>query len=161
LEFDGRFFFFAMILPFAAEMFQGFVNMWFYYLFPTISTSLLPWIGFAFAPLSLGLSVFLPFGVMYILSTRVTETQHYRAIIISIFLGCWIGEAAASLLNTFIMYQLGGSYGTDTLLASVYILWGTLTSALSPSVFISLAATLLAYYNKTSQPTQPSQSIQI
>ncbi len=153
MEFDAKFFGFAVVLPFAAELFQQFANMWLYHLIP-VASRLLPWSGLAFAPLSLGLGVFLPFGVMYFLSTKVTEPQRYRAIITSIFLGCWIGQAAAFLLGTLIMYQLGGSYGADPVLATVYILWGVLTSALSSTLFINLAATLLAYYNKAVQPIQ-------
>ena len=69
---------------------------------------------------------------------------------ISIFLGSWVGQVSVLVVNIFVsVLAQGGSYtGWDALLGTA---WQISVLALSEVFFVSLAAVLFAYYQKTAK----------
>jgi hypothetical protein len=148
--FNMKFFIAALLLDLTSGLINSFLSLWMHFAFPGLSPSFITWFSLAFAPVSFALSIALPFAVMYLLTTRHSGPQ-INPVIVSTFLGCWIGEASTLTLNILINYLLGGSH--DLLLPVFYILWGLFAAAFSATLFITLTAILLANYSKTTTHT--------
>lgn len=155
MEFNAKFLLVAACLSLIAEALQIIVTLLDYISSWRIAT--LSWIWLGLAPLQLLLGVALPFAIMYILSTKMPCESAYRPIMISTFLGCWIGQLASLIINTSITYVMTGGYsGTYLFYAVVLTLWQVFAQAFSSTFFISLGAILLAYYQQTTnKPPSP------
>jgi len=156
LLFNSKFFLVAIIIALITAVVHNIVTVWIHFAFPTLPVSFFGWFSLAFAPVSFGLSVALPFSVMYYLSQKVTDFSHYRPIILSTFLGCWVGQVAGLILNIAVTNYLGSSYGLD-ILSALYMLWSLFTAAFSSVFFISFSAILFAYYNR--KPTATLEAL--
>lgn len=162
-----RFFIAALLLSLAAGLIHDFLSIWVNFALPVTSSSFIPWFGLAFAPMSFALSVALPFAVMHFLGKTLDDLL-IRPAIVSVFLGCWIGQVTSQLINFGLIYLQGGSYGGDILWTTLYFLWSIFAAAFSSILFISLTAILLARYLKslqsppaeTSYHNPPAQSSQ-
>lgn len=145
MQFNVKFFFTSVVLSFVVGIFQHLI-MWLHlYRLPI---SVLSWISFALAPVQLGFAVFLPFGVMYIFSRRTSLVSAFQSIIVSTFLGCWTGGVAIFVVDRFIS-SLGGATYDSVLLYTFWIGWSIFALAFSQIFFVSLAAILWAYYQKS------------
>jgi hypothetical protein len=105
--------------------------------------------------ITLAFSVLVPLVVMYFLSNKVSLLVAYRPIIVSVFLGCWIGSIAVELLNQVIML-LGGAVYITTWIVIPWIIWILFVVAFSRIFFVCLSAVLYVYYRKTSATLQTS-----
>ena len=145
MQFNAKFFFTSVVLSFVVGISQHLI-MWLHlYRLPI---SVLSWISFALAPVQLGFVVLLPFGVMYIFSRRINSVPIFQSIIVSTFLGCWVGGVAIFVVDRFIS-SLGGAIYDSVLLYTFWIIWSIFALAFSQIFFVSLAAILWAYYQKS------------
>jgi hypothetical protein len=110
------------------------------------------------------IAVFLPFAIMYLISTKIQSWTHMWPILVSTFLGCLLGgiiNAAVDFIPGLLLSVNYGSLGLLVIIYEVFIL--ILLAIFSEVLFVSIAAILLAYYNThpdktTPQPTQVAPS---
>ena len=143
MEFNVKFFLVAIVLSLVAEIFHH-LNIWMLYV-GRLPMDIYSWIVIALAPVQLIFGVVIPFAVMYILATRISSVV--KSVIVSTFLGCWIGGVAVLAFHTYLMR---GSYGYDSLFQlAFWTIWEIFAKALSAIFFVSLAAILFAHYQRT------------
>ena len=146
LEFDATFFFTAIILSVVSGAFHHLGTWLHLYRLPM---SLYSWISLGLAPVNLVFSVVLPFAVLYVLSMKATA-KCKKPIMVSTFLGCWIGGLIVFSVHTYILYSSGGSFSSDsTFQLILWIIWEIFSTTLSAVFFVSLAAILFVHYQKT------------
>jgi hypothetical protein len=141
VEFNLKFFFVATVLTVALTLVNA--TTWVRYLGPSnFQTS----IYFFFQPLQLVLSVFLPFAVMYMISLKTPQGARLRPILLSTFLGCWLGGLINTAIQFFVTIQVSSWANVNLLLTIYEICWLIATAAFSGILFVSIAAIMLAYY---------------
>ena len=110
------------------------------------------------------IAVFLPFAVMYLISTKIQSWTHVWQILVSTFLGCMLGGIINAAVDFIPGLWLSVNYGYLSLLVIIYEISITILLAVfSEVLFVSIAAILFAYYHthpdKTiPQPTQVAPS---
>ena len=107
------------------------------------------------------LAVFLPFAVMYMISTKIQSWTHVWPILVSTFLGCLLGGIINTAVDFTAALSLSFDYGSFGLLVIIYeIFISILLTAFSEVLFVSIAAILFAYYHTHPDKTIP-QSTQV
>lgn len=150
MSFDAKFFFVAIVLSIVAGLSQ-YITQWLllvYRLSPLFFSSLV--VGLA--PVRLAFGVVVPFVVMYFLGKNVDSPSAFKPIIISIFLGSWIGQVSVFLAGIFVNLT-HGAYYSFAVIAVFHVAWEIIAGALSGVFFASLAAVLFAHYQKTAKET--------
>lgn len=151
MSFDAKFFFVAVILSIAAGLSQ-YITQWLllvYRLSPLFFSSLV--VGLA--PVRLVFGVVVPFAIMYFLGKNVDLPSAFKPIIMSVFLGSWIGQVSVFFAGIFVNLT-HGAYYSFALIAAFHVAWEIIAGALSGIFFASLAAVLFAYYQKTARETR-------
>lgn len=156
MEFDAKFFLVSLLLSAIAGIPQC-LYTWLI-LDRIVSVEVYSWLSLITSPTGLVLGVLLPFVVMYLLSKTVTLQSMFRPVIISTFLGCWIGAAATGVANYAIILLSNGT--TTSPLFIVWIALSIVADAFSLIFFVSLAAILFAHYRKTISQLPPERSVQ-
>lgn len=146
-----KFLFVTSILAIVAGVFQNLITWLQIWRLPEESMSLAV---LGLSSLQLVFGVFIPFAVMYTLGMKVPESV-YKPILISVFLGSWIGGVVIFCLDLSFSLDLSiiilnqNSYGTGSLLFSIiWVIWRIFASAFSSVLFVCVAAVLFAYYRK-------------
>jgi hypothetical protein len=86
---------------------------------------------------------------MYVLGKKVALKSN-KPIMVCTFLGCWIGGVAILAVNKYIQNpDVGGYSGGLILQLTLWTIWEIFSTAFSAIFFVSLAALLFAYYQKT------------
>ena len=149
LEFNIKFFFVATILSLTGGIVQR-LGFWLF-VHDQMSASLYAWFAAILSPVQLLCSVILPFAVMYITS-RGISSEAIRSVILSTFLGCWIGGVIVLAINAYSIYSIVASFAFDHLFQIILgSMWEIFTTALSGIFFVCFAAILFAYYQKTAR----------
>ena len=150
VRFDLKYFIAATLLTLALLLVD--YRIWYIYggVSPTESLTYL------FPLARLVLAVFLPFAVMYMISTKIQSWTHVWPILVSTFLGCLLG----GIINTAVDFTAGLSlsfnYGSLGLLVIIYeIVISILLAIFSEILFVSIAAILFAYYHTHPDRTTP------
>jgi len=110
------------------------------------------------------IAVFLPFAVMYLISTKIQSWTHVWPILVSTFLGCLLGGIINVAVDFIPEMYLSVNFGYFGLYVTIYeIIVSILLVVFSEILFVSIAAILFAYYHthpdKTiPQPTQAAPS---
>ena len=158
VRFDLKYFIAATLLTLALLL----VDYRIWYVYGGVSPT--QFLTYLFPLARLVIAVFLPFAVMYMISTKIQSWTHVWPILVSTFLGCLIGGIINAAVDFIPGLWLNVNYGSLGLLVIIYeILVSILLLVFSQVLFVSIAAILLAYYNthpdKTiPQPTQISPS---
>jgi hypothetical protein len=106
-----------------------------------------------FGSMTLAFSVFVPLAMMYFMSNKLSPIAAYRPIIVSVFLGCWIGSAIVELANQLITLS-GGVFRTSPWMVIAWIIWIVFVVAFSRMFFVCLSMVLFVRYRKTSATLQ-------
>ncbi|MDH5461703.1 MAG: hypothetical protein OEX09_05730 [Candidatus Bathyarchaeota archaeon] len=147
MEFNAKFLFLAVIFSLVSGVFYH-LGTWLY-LYLRLPLDLYSWIVLGLAPVQLVFGVVLPFAVMYVLSTRI-GLEVAKSVMVSTFLGCWIGNVATFAADRYLLYFRGGSYSVDASPQFIlWLIWEIFARAFSTVFFVSLAAILFAQYRKT------------
>ena len=110
-----------------------------------------PWLWLVIEPTKLLFGVFMPFAVVYVLTTR-ENPKTAKPLLITTFLGCWVGQLATIAIDRYITY-----FEIDDLLHfTLATTWQIFASLFSLTLFVSLTAILLAHHQKTT--TNPTSS---
>ena len=126
--------------------------------------SLTQFLTYLFPLARLVIAVFLPFAVMYFISTKIQSWTHVWPILVSTFLGCLLGGIINTAVDFTAALSQGFNYGSFGLLVIIYeIFISVLLTAFSEVLFVSIAAILFAYYHThpdrtIPQPTQVAPS---
>ena len=126
--------------------------------------SLTQFLTYLFPLARLVLAVFLPFAVMYFISTKIQSWTHVWPILVATFLGCLLGGIINVAIDFIPELYLSVNYGYLGPLVTIYeIIISILLALFSEVLFVSIAAILFAYYHthpdKTlPQPTQVAPS---
>ena len=158
VRFDLKYFIAATLLTLALLLVD--YRIWYVYggVLPT------QFLTFLFPLASLVIAVFLPFAVMYLISTRIQSWTHVWPILVSTFLGCLLGGIINTAVDFIPGMWLGVNYGYLGLLVIIYeIVISILLAIFSEILFVSIAAILFAYYHThpdrtIPQPTQVAPS---
>lgn len=141
VDFNSRFFLASAILSLFTGVSYRFYT-WLHYL--RIIEFPIPWLWLIVEPAKLFFGVFLPFAVMYVLATR-EKPRITTSLLITVFLGCWLGQLVAIAMDTFLAYPNGVS---DLLQFTLIAAWETFASLFSITLFVNMTAILLVYYRK-------------
>ena len=155
MEFNGKFFFFAFVLSIVAGI-VGNIYQWLHY-FIRLTPESIKTFWIFLTPITMAFGIILPFILMYMESKKINPETNLIPILVSTFLGTWIGRLIADIgINTFIVYYTIGYYTgynifefAFTLARQIFVL------ALSPTIFILTTAILLAYYQKSKEEQPP------
>jgi hypothetical protein len=156
MDFNLKFFVIAFILVVVAGVPNHISRL--LYLILLSPMELISWYNLALSPIELCLVVFLPFIVVYNLGKSTNREARLRPIVLAIFFGCWIGGVLSFAIDEIIQFSRGGTYGPFLLavwLITSEIVW----LAFSLIFFVSLAAVLLAFYQRrvsTPPPLPPT-----
>ncbi len=158
VRFDLKYFITAILLTLALLLVD--YRIWYIYggVSPTQSLTYL------FPLARLVIAVFLPFAVMYLISTKIQSWTHVWPILVSTFLGCLLGGIINTAVDFIPGLWLSVNYGFLGLLVIIYEIFIIILSLVfSQVLFVSIAAILFAYYHThpdrtLSQPTQVAPS---
>ena len=156
MSFSLKYFIVAILLTLALMLVD--TAVWYRLSGISITTYFLPYV------LPLGrilLAAFLPFAVMYLISTKISSTTQLWPIMLSTFLGCFIGGIINTAIQLTTAFYIGSSFGTITFPILIYeISMLIVVAAFSETFFASIAATLFAYYRTHPERavSQPAQS---
>jgi hypothetical protein len=106
------------------------------------------------------IAVFLPFAIMYFISTKIQSWTHMWPILISTFLGCLLGGIINVAVDFIPVLYLSVNYGYLGPLVIIYeVFISILLAVFSEVLFVSIAAILFAYYHTHPDRTilQPTQ----
>lgn len=107
------------------------------------------------------LAAFLPFAVMYLISTKIQSTTQLWPIMLSTFIGCLTGAIIDTAIQLTTAFYLGSSFGTISIPVLGYeILMLIMVSTFSETFFASISAVLISYYRTHPEKTilQPAQN---
>lgn len=158
VKFDLKYFITATLLSLVLLLVD--YRIWYVYggVYPT------QFLTYLFPLARLVLAVFLPFAVMYMISTKIQSWTHVWPILVSTFLGCLLGGIINTAVNFTAALSPSFNYGSLGLLVIIYEMFiSILLAVFSEVLFVSIAAILFAYYHthpdKTiPQPTQVAPS---
>jgi len=158
LRFDPKYFITATLLSLVLLLVD--YRVWIVYggVYPT------QFLTYLFPLARLVIAVFLPFAVMYFISTKIQSWTHVWPILVATFLGCLLGGIINAAVDFIPGLWLSVNYGYLGLLVIIYeIIISILLAVFSEVLFVSIAAILFAYYHthpdKTiPQPTQVAPS---
>ena len=158
VKFDLKYFITATLLTLALLL----VDYRIWYIYGGVLTT--QFLSYLFPLARLVIAVFLPFTVMYFMSTKIQSWTHVWPILISTFLGCLLGGVINAAVDFIPGLWLSFNYGSLGLLVIIYeIFISILLAFFSEVLFVSIAAILFAYYHThpdktTPQPTQVEPS---
>ena len=158
VKFDLKYFITATLLTLTLLLVN--YRIWIVYggVYPT------QFLSYLFPLARLVIAVFLPFAVMYLISTKIQSWTHVWLILISTFLGCLLGGVINAAVDFIPGLWLSFNYGSLGLLVIIYeIFISILLAVFSEVLFVSIAAILFAYYHthpdrNIPQPTQVAPS---
>jgi len=158
VKFDLKYFITATLLTLTLLLVN--YRIWIVYggVYPT------QFLSYLFPLARLVIAVFLPFTVMYLISTKIQSWTHVWLILISTFLGCLLGGVINAAVDFIPGLWLSFNYGSLGLLVIIYeIFISILLAVFSEVLFVSIAAILFAYYHthpdrNIPQPTQVAPS---
>jgi hypothetical protein len=152
VRFELKYFIAALLLTLALLIVD--YRIWYVYL--GLSTT--SFVSYLLPLATLVLSVILPAIVMYLMSTKIQSWSQVSPILISTFLGCFVGGTINSLVETFIpelFFAIDyGRYGVFILMYEISI--SIVLASFSEVLFVSIAAILFAYYQTHADRTIPS-----
>ncbi|UCB60969.1 MAG: hypothetical protein JSW72_02620 [Candidatus Bathyarchaeota archaeon] len=159
MEFNAKFFIFALFLSIAAGIASN-IYTWLHYLTYLTLTDIFKFRLFL-TPLTLTFSIILPFIFMYFQAKKIGPETDLIPILISAFLGAWIGRLISDVaIQAFIVNYRGGSYGGINILEfGITLTRQIIVLAFSPTVFILATAILLAQYKKWKEAQLPQPPI--
>ena len=154
LRFDLKYFIAATLLSLALLLVD--YRIWIVYggVLPT------QFLTYLFPLARLVIAVFLPFAVMYLISTRIQSWTHVWPILVSTFLGCLLGGIINVAVDFIPVLYLSVNYGYLGPLVIIYeVFISILLAVFSEVLFVSIAAILFAYYHTHPDKTllQPTQ----
>jgi len=154
LRFDLKYFIAATLLSLALLLVD--YRIWIVYggVLPT------QFLTYLFPLARLVIAVFLPFAVMYLISTRIQSWTHVWPILVSTFLGCLLGGIINVAVDFIPVLYLSVNYGYLGPLVIIYeVFISILLAVFSEVLFVSIAAILFAYYHTHPDRTilQPTQ----
>ena len=158
VRFDLKYFITATLLTLALLLVD--YQIWIFYL------GVLPtqFLSYLYPLARLVIAVFLPFAVMYLISTKIQSWTHVWPILISTFLGCLLGGIINVAIDFIPELYLTVNFAYFGPLITIYeIIISIVLAIFSEVLFVSIAAILFAYYHthpdKTlPQPTQVAPS---
>lgn len=152
MSFDAKFFLVAVVLSTIAAI-SRYLNQWILLAF-RISPLFYSRFYYVFTVVQLACGVVLPFVIMYTLGKNVDSPSAFKPIMLSIFLGSWVGQVSVFVVNIFVNVLVqGGNYIGWDAIVWLWTVWQLFALALSGVFFVSLAAVLFAYYQKTARET--------
>jgi len=154
LRFDLKYFIAATLLSLTLLLVD--YRIWIVY----GGVSLTQFLTYLFPLARLVIAVFLPFAVMYLISTKIQSWTHVWPILVATFLGCLLGGIINVAVDFIPVLYLSVNYGYLGPLVIIYEVFISILLALfSEVLFVSIAAILFAYYNTHPDKTllQPTQ----
>ena len=158
VSFDLKYFIVATLLTLGLQL----VDYRIWYVYGGVSPT--QFLTYLFPLARLVIAVFLPFAVMYLISTKIQSWTHVWPILVSTFLGCLLGGIINVAVDFIPEMYLSVNFGYFGLYVTIYeIIVSILLVVFSEILFVSIAAILFAYYHthpdKTiPQPTQAAPS---
>jgi len=154
VKFDLKYFIAATLLTLALLLVD--YRIWIVYgrVYPT------QFMSYLYPLARLVIAVFLPFAVMYLISTRIQSWTHVWPILVSTFLGCLLGGIINVAVDFIPVLYLSVNYGYLGPLVIIYeVFISILLAVFSEVLFVSIAAILFAYYHTHPDKTllQPTQ----
>ena len=142
MKFDLKYFITATLLSLALLVVD--YQVWIFYggVSPTY------FLTYLFPLARLVIAVFLPFAVMYLISTKIQSWTHVWPILVSTFLGCMLGGIINVAIDFIPGVYLSVNFGYLGLYMTIYeIIVSVLLAVFSEVLFISITAILFAYYH--------------
>lgn len=108
--------------------------------------SIMIWFPFIISILTFFVNQVLVFGVFYLLGGEVNLTAEFMPVVVSLFLGCWLGNVTSYFSIQFIsLATFGGSLAGPWLLL---FLWYFFRMAFSGDFFVGFTALSIAHLTK-------------
>ncbi len=150
VRFDLKYFIAATLLTLALLL----VDYRIWYIYGGVSPTY--FLTYLFPLARLVIAIFLPFAVMYLISTKIQSWTHVWSILISTFLGCLLGGIINIAVDFIPGLWFNLNYGYLGLLVIAYeIIISILSVIFSEILFVSIAAILFAYYRTHPDRTAP------